>query len=133
MKVTSDKKKELYLAAKEALGRAYAPYSGFSVGAALLSVSGNIYTGTNVESGAFAAGICAERAALATAVTAGDREFAAIAVASSEGEAWPCGICRQALYEFSPEMEVITGSRDEDLFSEKLSDLLPHGFRLERK
>ncbi len=123
--------RKLYETAQGMLDNAYAPYSGFSVGAALLTADGIVFTGVNIENGAYGEVICAERTAAATAVAAGYREFKAIAVASSKGEAWPCGICRQFLYEFSPAMRVITGADADHLESAVLSDLLPHGFRLE--
>ncbi|MBR6500282.1 MAG: cytidine deaminase [Firmicutes bacterium] len=117
--------------AKNAADRAFAPFSNFHVGAALLDVQGQIFTGCNVENSSYGATICAERTAMVKAVSEGSRDFAAIAVVSQDGEAWPCGICRQVLYEFSPEMLVITGN-DEHLDVVKLNELLPHGFRLDR-
>lgn len=122
--------RELYLQAKAASRLAYAPYSNFAVGAALLTTAGKMYTGVNVENSSYGATICAERAALAGAVAGGDREFEAIAIASSEGRAWPCGICRQTLYEFNPHMKVITGDNEEHLIVKELAELLPEGFRL---
>ncbi|MBQ1216162.1 MAG: cytidine deaminase, partial [Firmicutes bacterium] len=110
---------------------AFAPFSNFHVGAALLASDGRIFTGCNVENSSYGATICAERTALVKAVSEGSRDFIAIAVVSQDGEAWPCGICRQVLYEFSPEMLVITGN-DEHLDVVKLNELLPHGFRLDR-
>ena len=80
--------KELYVKAKKAAINAYAPYSHFKVGAALLCDSGNIYTGVNIENSSYGATICAERSALSAAVGAGEKKFIKIAVASSQGEAW---------------------------------------------
>ena len=122
---------KLYETAKEAAKNAFAPFSNFHVGAALLASDGRIFTGCNVENSSYGATICAERTALVKAISEGSRDFTAIAVVSQDGEAWPCGICRQVLYEFSPEMLVITGN-DEHLDMVKLNELLPHGFRLER-
>ena len=122
---------KLYETAKEAAKNAFAPFSNFHVGAALLALDGRIFTGCNVENSSYGATICAERTALVKAVSEGSRDFIAIAVVSQDGEAWPCGICRQVLYEFSPEMLVITGN-DEHLDVVKLNELLPHGFRLDR-
>ena len=120
---------KLYAAAKEAAGNAFAPFSHFHVGAALLAVDGQMFTGCNVENSSYGVTICAERTALVKAVSEGVRKFAAIAVVSQDGEAWPCGVCRQMLYEFSPEMLVITGTEDHPEVV-TLEELLPHGFRL---
>ena len=117
--------------ARIAAKNAFAPFSNFHVGAALLAEDGRIFTGCNVENSTYGATICAERTALVKAVSEGAREFAAIAVVSQDGEAWPCGICRQMLYEFSPEMLVITGT-EEAMEIVTLNELLPHGFRLDR-
>jgi cytidine deaminase len=123
--------KDLYALAEAARENAYAPYSGFKVGAALLTKDGKVYTGVNVENASFGATLCAERAAFAKAVSEGKREFAAIAVsAGSEKEAIPCGICRQFMYELAPEIVVITGTDKDLLNTAKLEDLLPLGFRL---
>ena len=122
---------KMYETAKDAAKNAFAPFSNFHVGAALLASDGRIFTGCNVENSSYGATICAERTALVKAVSEGSRDFIAIAVVSQDGEAWPCGICRQVLYEFSPEMLVITGN-DEHLDVVKLNELLPHGFRLDR-
>jgi cytidine deaminase len=111
---------------------AYAPYSDFAVGAALLGEDGRVYTGSNVENSIYPAGCCAERVALYTAVSAGARKFEALALTGwqrdLEGGAYlPCGICRQALYEFAPNLKIITGRLD-DLRVFKLDELLPHSF-----
>ena len=88
--------------------QAYAPYSRFQVGAALLGRSGTVYTGCNVENASFPAGTCAERCAVGKAVSEGEKEFVAIAViGDSEEPCAPCGICRQVLVEFNPDMKVI--------------------------
>ncbi len=125
--------KELYAKAIEARKNAYAPFSGFKVGAALLTEDGKIYTGVNIENSSYGATICAERTAFIKAISEGERNFKALAVtAGSEQEALPCGICRQFMYEFSPELEVITGTDIEDLNVRTLEELLPGGFRLEK-
>jgi cytidine deaminase len=112
-----------------AMDRAYAPYSRFQVGAALLGSDGSVSEGCNVENAAFPAGTCAERAALAAAVTRGVRAFRAIAIASSgDAPAPPCGMCRQALIEFSPELDVISFTRSGREARWRLSDLLPQAF-----
>jgi len=125
--------KELYLAAKNAYANAYAPYSGFYVGAALLTKSGDVFTGVNVENSSYGAAICAERTAFVKAVSEGVREFEAIAVASSGGSAWPCGICRQFMYEFNENLRVITGEDEGHLEVYQLKELLMKGFKLENK
>lgn len=110
--------------------RAYAPYSRFSVGAALLASSGKIYTGVNVENASYGATICAERSAVSAAVTAGEKSFSAIAVYSPSGIANPCGICRQVLSEFGGDPVIITGSSEEEFDAAPLSSFLPKGFIL---
>ena len=123
--------RELYRMADKAKENAYTPFSHFQVGAALLSESGKIYTGVTVENSSYGATICAERTAFVKAISEGERQFKAIAVASSGGEALPCGICRQFMYEFSPQLDVITGTDENHLRTQPLSTLLPEGFRLE--
>lgn len=116
----------------EAAGRAacaaYAPYSGFKVGAALLAGDGQIVTGCNVENASFGLTICAERAVVCRAVADGLRDFAALAVCAPGG-APPCGACRQVLHEFSPVLRVVLCSADGDILARhNLSALLPHSF-----
>lgn len=125
--------KELYKTALAAAENAYAPFSKFKVGAALMAESGKIYTGVNVENSSYGGTICAERTAFVKAVSEGERKFKAIAIAVSDGEVLPCGICRQFMYEFEPELDVITGVNEENLRVQNLNDLLPDGFRLEKK
>ncbi len=121
---------ELIVLAKEAMEKAYAPYSKFKVGAALLAKDGMVFLGCNVENASFGATICAERTALTKAISEGVREFDKIAVVASSGDyAAPCGICRQVLYEFMPEGEVILDSDAEGVKVMKLKELLPMGFR----
>lgn len=122
--------RELYLAAKKAAENAYAPFSNFRVGAALLTQKGDVYLGVNVENSSYGATICAERAAVISAVTAGDRKFCKIAIVANEQKVMPCGICRQFLYEFAPNLKIITGSSEDELEIFELSELLPNGFRL---
>lgn len=111
------------------MDRAYAPYSSFKVGAALLGSDGSVVSACNVENAAFPAGTCAERAALACAVASGVRSFRVLAIASSADEPTPpCGMCRQALIEFSPELEVISVTRTGKEARWRLSDLLPNAF-----
>lgn len=99
-------RKELVKLALEARQRAYAPYSNYQVGAALLGAGGKIYTGCNIENAVYPECICAERVAIFKAVSEGVRSFRAIAVATRDGGS-PCGACRQVMNEFSPEMLVI--------------------------
>lgn len=124
--------KELYLEAKKVKKNAYVPYSKFCVGAALLAKSGKVYTGVNIENSSYPAGICAERAAFSAAVSAGERKFDAIAICGGEGEAMPCGICRQFMYEFSSDckLRVITGKDENHLEEMSIGELLVKGFRL---
>ncbi|MEA4922059.1 MAG: cytidine deaminase [Eubacteriaceae bacterium] len=122
--------RELFLQAQAVKKHAHAPYSGFKVGAALLTTDGTMYTGVNVENASFGATICAERAAFCKAISEGESEFEAIAICSSEGTSWPCGICRQFMYEFGPDLKIITGDDEEHLEVCELSELLPKGFVL---
>lgn len=119
---------QLICMATEAMERAYAPYSGYKVGACLLSEDGRTFVGCNVENASFGATICAERAALARAVAEGALKFTAIAVVGSGSVAWPCGICRQALNEFSDHMRVLAAQAGGEYESMLLSELLPNGF-----
>lgn len=124
------KYRELFRTAQQMVRNAYAPYSRFKVGAALLTKSGEVFTGVNVENSSFGATICAERTAFVKAVSEGYREFEAIAVAASDGEAYPCGICRQFMYEFGDDLKIITGEDEDHLHIAEIKELLPEGFRL---
>ena len=111
------------------LERSYVPYSHFHVGAALLCEDGTVYTGCNVENAAYGSTICAERTALVKAVSEGRKRFAAIAIAGrSEDYCWPCGACRQMLYEFAPDLRVLAARGDGKFMAVPLSELLPYGF-----
>ena len=122
----------LYETAAKASENAYAPFSNFMVGAALMTEEGRVYTGVNVENSSFGAAICAERTAFVKAISEGERSFWAIAVYARDEESLPCGICRQFMYEFAPDIYVITGVDKENLNVRTLRELLPSGFRLER-
>jgi cytidine deaminase len=119
----------LLAAAAKARAQAYAPYSGFAVGAALECGSGRIVTGSNVENASYGTTICAERVALFKAVSEGEREFTRLAVVSEGVPPIPCGACRQALAEFAPELDVLVRGSS-GLRRRRLSDLLPEPFRL---
>lgn len=108
---------------------AYIPYSHYPVGAALRATDGTIFTGCNVENASYPVTICAERTALVKAVSEGRRAFDTIAVVTRNGGS-PCGMCRQMLFEFAPEMRVILADLQGNITLDcSLSDLLPHGFR----
>ena len=110
---------------------AYTPYSHYPVGAAVLTESGRIYDGVNIENAAFPVTICAERTAIFKAISNGERDFKAIAVVTRDG-GMPCGSCRQVMAEFSPGMLVILAGEDGKIIAErKLSDLLPGAFSAE--
>ena len=122
--------RQLVQLAFEMLERSYAPYSGFAVGAALLCADGAVYTGCNVENAAYGSTICAERTALVKAVSEGHRDdMVRLAVAGSGKDfCWPCGPCRQMLYEFAPGLELLIARSDREFVKTTLSRLLPHGF-----
>ncbi len=118
---------QLVAEAKAAQAYAYAPYSRFAVGAALLTRNGVIYTGCNVENASYGLAICAERNAVAHAVVCGDRAFEAVAVVTENGVT-PCGACRQVLAEFGPNMLVIVADVAGNQRRYRLSELLPDAF-----
>lgn len=129
------RRRELIRAALKARTFSYSPYSGYQVGAALLTETGRIYTGCNVENAAFGPTVCAERTAICKAVSEGEKKFLAIVVAGSpKGEmtqfSWPCGVCRQTLAEFcDPDrMQVIVAKSEEVFETRLLGALLPEGF-----
>ncbi len=97
----------LLQAAREAMKASYSPYSHYAVGACLLAADGRTFSGCNVENASFGGTICAERTALVKAISEGARKFKAIAIAAGGSAPYPCGICRQALNEFSPKMRVL--------------------------
>ncbi len=123
--------KELFKQAEAMLPLAYAPFSHFQVGAALLTKDGRVYTGVNVENSSLGGTICAERTAFVKAISEGCREFSAIAVVSSAGEAWPCGSCRQFMREFcEDDFVIITGNDADSLRQYTMREILPEGFKL---
>ena len=126
--------KDLCAAAVAAMEKAYAPYSGYKVGAALLTKSGRVFTGCNIENASFSPTVCAERTAVFKAVSEGERKFAMLAVCGGkEGEITgvfpPCGVCRQVLAEFCPpEFPVLLVTGTDTFERVALAELLPRGF-----
>ena len=121
--------RELVEKAFTMLEKAYAPYSHFPVGAALEGADGTVYTGCNVENAAYGSCICAERTALVKAVSEGCRSFRRLAVVGAgEEPCWPCGSCRQMLYEFAPDLEILIARGDHQFVKYTLRELMPHGF-----
>jgi cytidine deaminase len=128
MKKETDVDREaLIREASAARERAYAPYSGYDVGAALLAESGRVYVGCNVENAVYPLGMCAERAAVFKAVCAGERRFEAIAVVTKNGGA-PCGSCRQVLREFGEDTLVLIADADGNCRETTVAELLPDSF-----
>ncbi len=119
--------KELINIALKAREYAHAPYSNFKVGAAILSSSGKVYTGSNVESSSYGLSICAERVALVKALSEGETDFKSIAVVSVPG-ASPCGACRQLLWEYTKDIQVYLSDLDMNFVEHDLSILLPFPF-----
>lgn len=121
--------KELLKAAEQVRENAYAPYSRYKVGAALLAASGRIYTGCNIENASYGATICAERVAACSAIAAGEKRFVALAVVT-DGPAPgpPCGMCRQFLAEFNPELPIVLGNLHGKTVDGNLKDYLPQAF-----
>ncbi len=126
---------ELVQQAIEAREKSYSPYSGFAVGAALLTKGGKIYQGCNIENAAYTPTNCAERTAFFKAVSEGERDFAAIAIVGGKAgdpatdSCPPCGVCRQVMQEFcDSEFEIILGNAEGVLMKKRLEELLPNGF-----
>ena len=127
--LNQEMREKLIRAALEVREKAYAPYSNYPVGAALLAESGQIYLGVNVENAAYPTSICAERTAVFKAVSEGERQFKAIAVVTANGGT-PCGACRQVLSEFGLGIQVLIADDKGRLVSEmSLAELLPGAFR----
>jgi cytidine deaminase len=125
---------KLRLEAIKAREMSYSPYSGFKVGAALLTAEGKMYTGANIENAAFTPTNCAERTAFFKAVSEGERRFSAIAVAGwhkdvKSGYAFPCGVCRQVMMEFcEPDFRILVAASEHEYALRTLSEILPDGF-----
>ncbi len=129
MTLTEEKQQDLIKKANQVRLKAYAPYSNYQVGAALLTTSGKIFTGANVENAAYGVTMCAERSAVFSAVSAGERDFVAIAVATHNGGS-PCGSCRQVLSEFGLDIDVLQVDDQGKLIQQNtLRDLLPGAFQ----
>lgn len=127
--LTDELRQDLIQRAIEARQWAYAPYSNYMVGAALLAESGRVYTGVNIENAAYPTGICAERVAVFKAVSEGEREFLAIAVVTANGGT-PCGSCRQVLAEFGLDTRVIIANGQGSIVMDvDVAGLLPGAFR----
>ena len=127
--MTTEQTDELIREARSARDRAIAPYSGFHVGAALRTKAGRIIHGCNIENGTYGLTVCAERVALLTALASGEREFDAVAVVTqSERPSPPCGPCRQLMWEYCGDIEVILSNLDGEAETMKLSDLFPRPF-----
>jgi len=128
-----DMKNKLIKLAREVSSKAYAPYSNFKVGAALLAENGTVYTGCNVENATYGATICAERVAVAKAVADGQTKFVEIALyTNTDHPESPCGICRQVLMEFAPDLNVIAACKSEEVSEDSLQSLLPKAFVLKK-
>jgi cytidine deaminase len=130
-KMMADVRTSLIQAALQVREQAYAKYSRFAVGAALLAADGRVFVGCNVENVSYGLTICAERSAVFAAVAAGQRQFNLLAIAS-EGGVTPCGACRQVLAEFAPELPIllIDVARPSEIVEVNLRELLPGPFRL---
>lgn len=132
---TKEQSEQLLNAAYDAAKRAYAPFSKFRVGAAILTQDGKIFTGCNVENSSYGMTNCAERTAIFTAVSEGElsaeRGLVAVAVVNGDGAPCsPCGACRQVIYEFGPDAIVIYRAKNGEIRQSTASELLPEGFRL---
>ena len=127
--MTLQQRRQLISAASEIQQRAHAPYSGFKVGAALLSTAGQQFVGCNVENASYSLTVCAEQVAITSAIAAGQTQFAALAIASAGGVT-PCGGCRQVLAEFCTDLPIflVDTNQEDSLVELRLADLLPHRF-----
>lgn len=120
---------ELIEFALKARENSYSPYSNYKVGASLLTKSGKVYLGTNVENCAYGPSNCAERSALFSAISNGEREFKKLAIVGSSNDiCYPCGVCRQVIAELAPDVEIICALDTKTYVVKKISDLLPNAF-----
>ena len=123
--------RDLVKLANQARRNAYAPYSGFPVGAALLCADGAVVTGVNVESSVNGLSLCAERVAVFKAISEGKKDFVKIAVSCASDHCRPCGACRQVLYEHAPKLEILMGNPKGEFVRTTIGELLPDAFTLE--
>ncbi|MEA3475698.1 MAG: cytidine deaminase [Candidatus Cloacimonadota bacterium] len=124
---------ELILSAKKVSQNSYSPYSNYKVGAALLTKSGKILTGTNIENASFPAGICAERVAIFKAISEGFKDFKALAIyAEGKHLPYPCGICRQVIAEFSKDLPIVIAKSEKEYMIKNISELLPSSFSFDK-
>jgi cytidine deaminase len=131
LRATPPDYKELIKKSIEAQSFSYSPYSNFKVGAAVLTKSGKVYTGCNIENASFGATNCAERTAIFKAISDGERDFVAIAITSgSKKFTYPCGICRQVINEFSSDMDIVLEDENKGIKIYKASEIFPLGFKL---
>ncbi|MEJ6708600.1 MAG: cytidine deaminase [Amylibacter sp.] len=131
MTLTDAQIQSLKSEAKAAMEHAHAPYSNFTVGAAILMEDGTIVRGANIENASFGATICAERSAIASALSQGHRGIKAVAVTNAtDTKITPCGICRQVIYEYGTDIPIICSNQSGDHMIHSISDLLPHAFTL---
>lgn len=129
--INDELKRQLVEAARGARENAYAPYSRFAVGCALITADGSLFRGCNIENASFGLTICAERVAMCNAITSGHRDFEAICIVSN-GAATPCGACRQFINEFGSDTIIILADAENGTIRKELSakDLLPYSFSL---
>ncbi len=128
--ITEKERENLILQAKIAVRNSYAPYSNYKVGTALLTKDGKIITGCNVENTAYPLSICAEQVAIAKAISEGYKEFKVLAIYAEGGDLpYPCGACRQVIYEFSKDLPIII-TNGEKIEIKNIKELLPWSFRL---
>lgn len=126
--------KELVKLAIKAKENSYSPYSNFKVGAALLCKNGKVYLGTNVENVAYGPSICAERSAIVSAISNGEKEFEKIAIVGSDNKiCYPCGTCRQVIAEILGNIDIICAKDEKEFDIFKTSELLPHLFSFNKK
>lgn len=128
--ISKEKMRELYDKAEGISRNTYSPYSAFPVGAAVLTSDGSVYLGTNVENASYGLTICAERVAICNAITDGKKNITAIAIYAKNGDATPCGACRQFIVEFGSDIEVVY-SHEGELVCQQISGLLPVSFSKE--